>query len=837
MPFKFGNFNISESEVFYESSYSIGLVNLKPIAPGRKSLSMNMPYVLIVPKRVVPRYSQLTAQEVTDLSESAKLISNVIEDEYCNASSKGCIWLIQDGKEAGQTVPHVHLHLIPKRFAAWFQDGIESEDRVPRSWIEMKQEAEQLKIKCDNSRVFKPLSRFVEHFDLMPPTELLDTSSVELPVDEPPEQPNSTKQPLYALPPGIQRKYPSNLSIQSAAAVPSSALMYSPTSPTADIRDSSRKMTSTAATQQQQQGPFDLLKSVGRSQSHPANALASNNDSGTKETNDPPSVVTMTKAASPPPEPIVLANTVVAPLPKDNNNTTYASPTSSLGKSKLSRASLNRADIIIKRYDAWSKFLTLIIAWVSELSRLSAQSERSFSSLLKKDHRFSQLQASNIESANGIHATIHGFTMDLALQEQQFGHRLKEHVPILEKFKKECATHQKGLKSRTDLALDEFLRRAEVTASLMTQLHKACKEARRTIEKGAYLTSDPWLVNLYVLRQLKREVDEENRLRRLMVPIQQAMFDFETRLLKAAEDTIKLCLERPGSLSQEKLDSLETSLNAAVSDNWSTFVAKNKKDLVNEKNTNKHYLKINYPFKNDPLVMTLHKGELERRSGVLSKYIQRFFVLTESGFLHQFKLNDKVSPEFSIYIPNVTIIPSMDISHLNLTTLQAEPEKSSNYSFEIQRSGSVLQRDKSYVFRTSSLAEMVVWSKLLSDVATRPLDTVLLPRQLLQYTSRPPTVMSGLSSARSSMLISPRPMSTAQHQETTPPPSPVQQLSESLQSKIDRMSAVTNDIPPFAMQQPTVSPTTSTELYMPAMMADYPMMEGRHKQYSPQLNI
>ncbi|KAF1801175.1 fragile histidine triad protein, partial [Mucor lusitanicus] len=139
-PFKFGNFSLSESEVFYESSYSIGLVNLKPIVPG---------HVLIVPKRVVPRYSLLTVQEVTDLSESAKLISEVIEDEYCDASNKGCVWLIQDGKEAGQTVPHVHLHLIPKRFSAWFEDGIESDDRVPRSWTDMKQEAEQLKIKCD----------------------------------------------------------------------------------------------------------------------------------------------------------------------------------------------------------------------------------------------------------------------------------------------------------------------------------------------------------------------------------------------------------------------------------------------------------------------------------------------------------------------------------------------------------------------------------------------------------------------------------------------------------------------------------------------------------------
>lgn len=133
-----------------------------------------------------------------------------------------------------------------------------------------------------------------------------------------------------------------------------------------------------------------------------------------------------------------------------------------------------------------------------------------------------------------------------------------------------------------------------------------------------------------VLRQLKREVDEENRLRRLMVPIQQTMLDFETRLLRTVQETIKVCFERPSnSLTEERLESLQASLNAAVSDNWDTFASNNKKDIVNEKNPKKHYLKINYPFKNDPLVMTLHKGELERKSGVLNKYTQRFFVLTE----------------------------------------------------------------------------------------------------------------------------------------------------------------------------------------------------------------
>ncbi|CEP11187.1 hypothetical protein [Parasitella parasitica] len=100
-------------------------------------------HILIAPKRVVRRYSQLTIEEVTDLAESAKLTSEVLQDEY----GGNMIWLIQDGEEAGQTVPHVHLHLIPKRFSEWFEHGIEDDDRVPRSMIEMKKEAERLRIK------------------------------------------------------------------------------------------------------------------------------------------------------------------------------------------------------------------------------------------------------------------------------------------------------------------------------------------------------------------------------------------------------------------------------------------------------------------------------------------------------------------------------------------------------------------------------------------------------------------------------------------------------------------------------------------------------------------
>ncbi|KAL3665459.1 hypothetical protein V7S43_009494 [Phytophthora oleae] len=98
----FGPFRVLFSQVFYESALSFALVNLKPIVPG---------HVLVVPKRPVGRFEMLDEDEVSDLWIVAQLIGKKIERHY-GASS--LTFAIQDGKESGQTVQHVHIHVIPR---------------------------------------------------------------------------------------------------------------------------------------------------------------------------------------------------------------------------------------------------------------------------------------------------------------------------------------------------------------------------------------------------------------------------------------------------------------------------------------------------------------------------------------------------------------------------------------------------------------------------------------------------------------------------------------------------------------------------------------------------
>ncbi|KAG0276713.1 hypothetical protein BGZ95_007151 [Linnemannia exigua] len=155
--YKFGPHTISAGQVFLKTKYSLGLVNLKPI----------------LPRRNVQRFLDLSPEEVSDMFQSAQRIGKVIEKEYGATSlTIAC----QDGPTAGQTVPHCHVHVIPRRLGDFVNNddiyekitansaellthperltavlantvaskGVDNEERLARTEMEMAQEAARL---------------------------------------------------------------------------------------------------------------------------------------------------------------------------------------------------------------------------------------------------------------------------------------------------------------------------------------------------------------------------------------------------------------------------------------------------------------------------------------------------------------------------------------------------------------------------------------------------------------------------------------------------------------------------------------------------------------------
>lgn len=102
-PFMFEKYPIDRRTIFYETEFCVAFTNIRCVVPG---------HVLIATKRNIPRVEKMTEEETKDLFVVACKVAKVL-DEYHDAKSTTIT--VQDGEYAGQTVKHVHCHVMPRK--------------------------------------------------------------------------------------------------------------------------------------------------------------------------------------------------------------------------------------------------------------------------------------------------------------------------------------------------------------------------------------------------------------------------------------------------------------------------------------------------------------------------------------------------------------------------------------------------------------------------------------------------------------------------------------------------------------------------------------------------
>lgn len=89
-----------QSKVIQESTHSMAFLDAFPLANG---------HTLVIPKNHHVKIQDMSAEENSDLfSLVHKVISKV--DKLTGAT----LVAVHNGKDAGQEVPHVHVHLVPR---------------------------------------------------------------------------------------------------------------------------------------------------------------------------------------------------------------------------------------------------------------------------------------------------------------------------------------------------------------------------------------------------------------------------------------------------------------------------------------------------------------------------------------------------------------------------------------------------------------------------------------------------------------------------------------------------------------------------------------------------
>ena len=91
-----------KADLIHEGELAFISLDKHPVSPG---------HALIAPKRHVPNYFDCSKQEITELWDLVHLAKQIIEKDH-NPDSYNIG--INVSKAAGQSVPHTHIHLIPR---------------------------------------------------------------------------------------------------------------------------------------------------------------------------------------------------------------------------------------------------------------------------------------------------------------------------------------------------------------------------------------------------------------------------------------------------------------------------------------------------------------------------------------------------------------------------------------------------------------------------------------------------------------------------------------------------------------------------------------------------
>ncbi len=89
-------------QTVYQGKEVLAILTHKPVVRG---------HLLVIPKRHVERFEDLADGELLEIKEMIQKVDRVSKSLY---GSTGYLLVQKNGRVAGQSVPHIHFHYIPR---------------------------------------------------------------------------------------------------------------------------------------------------------------------------------------------------------------------------------------------------------------------------------------------------------------------------------------------------------------------------------------------------------------------------------------------------------------------------------------------------------------------------------------------------------------------------------------------------------------------------------------------------------------------------------------------------------------------------------------------------
>jgi len=369
-----------------------------------------------------------------------------------------------------------------------------------------------------------------------------------------------------------------------------------------------------------------------------------------------------------------------------SRKSSIASRQSQLIKKNTGPTDLRPSDILIERFEAWKNITKNLIAYFEGIADIEANTAKELTKLggvIQVPFRAGN-QFLGEGGVQDVFYSVREKTRTIADHHANLAKTVEGSiVQHLQKLRAEIKAHIKNIQMDTGKLAASVAKEREMSTRVITDLARSITMLKNT-PMAVTAKEDPWYTNQLVAVQLQKQVQEENALQKSIIIMQQNSAHFEegvVRAIQSAWETFDTWSGRMSSSVQQTWDTMGQLMKSVQPDTeWIAFAARSD-HLLDPETPLRNPEHINYPGKDDPSVIPVHTGLLERKKRFTKSYKEGFYVLTPAGYLHEHASSDSYTgnqsaPRLSIFLPNCTLgAPSG--AHATSHKFHIEPTKKS----------------------------------------------------------------------------------------------------------------------------------------------------------------
>jgi len=390
-----------------------------------------------------------------------------------------------------------------------------------------------------------------------------------------------------------------------------------------------------------------------------------------------------------------------------SRKSTVASRNASLIKKNTGPHELRPSDILIERFTGWKHITKQLISYFEGIADIEYNTAKELTKLggviqvpFKEGSQFL-----GEEGIQDIYYGIRDKTRVIADHHANLAKTVEGSiVQHLQKLRSEIKAHVKNVQQDTGKLANSVAKEREMSTKMISDLAKSNTLLKNT-PMSVTAKEDPYAANNAVFRQLQKQVNEENALQKSIIIMQQNSAHFEEGIVRSIQSAWQTFDEWSGRMSAQVQDTwlgLGQQMRALQPNaEWIAFAARSD-HLLDPDTPLRNPETIDYPGKEDPSVICVHQGILERKKRFTKNYKESFYVLTPAGYLHEHGSSDALNhpnPELSLFLPSCTLGPIRG----NKFHIEAAAKPLAGLS------KLPLAREHSYTFRARSEEEVHEW--------------------------------------------------------------------------------------------------------------------------------